>query len=71
MPEYPPNQIDRMYERGLEAGAWGGKLLGAGGGGFLLFFAPPERHEKLRAAFAGHQFLPVKINAPGSQIIYS
>lgn len=65
------NEIDRMYERGLEAGAWGGKLLGAGGGGFLLFFAPPERHEKLRAAFAGHQFLPVKINAPGSQIIYS
>jgi D-glycero-alpha-D-manno-heptose-7-phosphate kinase len=64
-------EIDAMYERGLAAGAWGGKLLGAGGGGFLLFFAPPERHENLRAAFAGHQFLPVKINAPGSQIIYS
>jgi D-glycero-alpha-D-manno-heptose-7-phosphate kinase len=64
-------EIDRMYERGLEAGAWGGKLLGAGGGGFLLFFAPPERHENLRTAFASHQFLPVKINAPGSQIIYS
>ena len=48
-------EIDRMYERGLEAGAWGGKLLGAGGGGFLLFFAAPERHAKLRAAFANHQ----------------
>jgi D-glycero-alpha-D-manno-heptose-7-phosphate kinase len=64
-------EIDRMYARGLEAGAWGGKLLGAGGGGFLLFFAPPERHENLRAAFAQNQFLSVKINAPGSQIIYS
>ena len=64
-------EIDAMYERGREAGAIGGKLLGAGGGGFMLFFAPPERHEKIRAAFAGHQFLPVKINAPGSQIIYS
>lgn len=64
-------EIDDMYERGLKAGAWGGKLLGAGGGGFLLLFAPPERHEKLRAAFPNHQLLSVRINAPGSQIIYS
>jgi D-glycero-alpha-D-manno-heptose-7-phosphate kinase len=65
------DEIDRMYERGREAGAWGGKLLGAGGGGFLLFFAPPEKHENLRAAFANHQLLQVKVNAPGSQIIHS
>ena len=64
------DEIDQMYERGREAGAWGGKLLGAGGGGFLLFFAPPDRRENLRAAFANHQLLTVKINAPGSQIIY-
>lgn len=64
-------EIDEIYRRGLKAGAWGGKLLGAGGGGFILFFAPPKAHAKLQKAFAGHQILNVKINAPGSQIIHS
>jgi len=63
--------IDTLYRRGLEAGAWGGKLLGAGGGGFMLFVAPPKAHPKLARAFAGHQLLQVKLNAPGSQIIHS
>jgi D-glycero-alpha-D-manno-heptose-7-phosphate kinase len=64
-------EIDAMYEQGRTAGAWGGKLLGAGGGGFLLFFAPPEGHARLRDVFANRQLLPVRINAPGSQIIHS
>jgi D-glycero-alpha-D-manno-heptose-7-phosphate kinase len=64
-------EIDEIYNIGRKAGAWGGKLLGAGGGGFMLFFAPPETHPKLREVFAGRQLLNVKINAPGSQIIYS
>ena len=64
-------QIDEIYRRGLAAGAWGGKLLGAGGGGFMLFLAPPKAHPKLRRAFAGHQLLQLKLNAAGSQIIYS
>ncbi|MGK7958616.1 MAG: GHMP kinase [Crocosphaera sp.] len=64
-------EIDRMYQLGQEAGAWGGKLLGAGAGGFMLFFAPPEVHPKLAKAFANHQILSVKINAPASQIIFS
>lgn len=64
-------EIDQIYAAGREAGAWGGKLLGAGGGGFMLFFAPPEKHDQLRQAFTGRQILPVKINAPGSQIIFS
>ena len=63
-------EIDEMYERGLKAGAWGGKLLGAGAGGFMLFFAPPEAHPKLAAAFADRQLLKARIDAPGSQIIY-
>lgn len=63
--------IDEIYQRGKDAGAWGGKLLGAGGGGFVLFFAPPERHEALRAAFAGKPILSVRTNAPGAQIIFS
>lgn len=64
-------EIDQIYAAGRQAGAWGGKLLGAGGGGFMLFFAPPETHPKLRDVFANRQILNVKINAPGSQIIFS
>ncbi|MEB3191268.1 MAG: GHMP kinase [Snowella sp.] len=64
-------EIDQLYHLGLEAGAWGGKLLGAGAGGFMLFFAPPENHPQLQKVFTNHQILAVKINAPGSQIIFS
>jgi D-glycero-alpha-D-manno-heptose-7-phosphate kinase len=56
---------------GLGAGALGGKLLGAGGGGFILFFAPPETHDNLTKVFAEQQILSVKVNAPGSQIIFA
>lgn len=64
-------EIDEIYRLGKEAGALGGKLLGAGAGGFMLFFAPPDVHPKLHSVFANHQILSVKINAPGSQIIFS
>ncbi|TSC84143.1 MAG: D-glycero-alpha-D-manno-heptose-7-phosphate kinase [Parcubacteria group bacterium Gr01-1014_17] len=63
--------IDSLYQKGLEAGAWGGKLLGAGGGGYVLFFAPPYARAKLTKTFPKKDILPVKINAPGSQIIFS
>jgi len=64
-------EIDEIYRLGREAGALGGKLLGAGAGGFMLFFAPPEVHPQLQSVFIDHQILSVKINAPGSQIIFS
>lgn len=63
--------IDKLYQQGINAGAWGGKLLGAGAGGFLLFFAPPEAHSCLRSTFGNNQVLQVKVNAPGSEIIFS
>ena len=64
-------EIDQIYHTGKEAGAWGGKVLGAGGGGFMLLFAPPEAHPRLQKMFEGRQVLKVKLNAPGSQIIFS
>ena len=64
------SEIDQLYQRGIEAGAWGGKLLGAGGGGFIAFIAPPESHDRLRVAFVDKFVLKVKIDAPGSQIIF-
>jgi len=63
--------IDRMYQLGIEAGALGGKLLGAGGGGFLAFFVPLERQEKVRAALKGHYEISFSMNAPGSTIVHS
>ncbi len=64
-------EINEMYERAIKAGAWGGKLLGAGGGGFLLLFAPEDAQPKLKETFCDRQLLQVKLNAPGSQIIFS
>jgi D-glycero-alpha-D-manno-heptose-7-phosphate kinase len=64
-------EIDSLYDRGIAAGAWGGKLLGAGGGGFLLFVVPPEKRSALAAAFADKHEIRVGIAAPGSQVIFS
>jgi hypothetical protein len=63
--------IDRMYELGKRHGAYGGKILGAGGGGFLLLLAPPERHAELKKAFAGFHTLDVEIGVPGSEVIFN
>lgn len=63
--------IDAVYEQGRAAGAWGGKLLGAGGGGFLLFCAPPDSHAAITNALAPRVGLRVRLNAPGSQIIFA
>ncbi len=63
--------IDALYEIGIAAGALGGKLLGAGGGGFMLFFVPPERRAKVRAALSGYNDVPIGIGAPGSTIIHA
>jgi D-glycero-alpha-D-manno-heptose-7-phosphate kinase len=60
---------DFMYDAAIEAGAWGGKLCGAGGGGFLLFFAPPERHQAIIAAL-GLRHVPIRVGVNGSEVIY-
>ena len=62
-------QIDGWYEAALAAGAYGGKLCGAGGGGFLLFVVPPERTEDVRAALSPLVEMPVTYEANGSQVV--
>jgi D-glycero-alpha-D-manno-heptose-7-phosphate kinase len=59
-----------IYDRGMQAGAIGGKLLGAGGGGFMLFVAPPETHQAIREALKGILFVPFRFDMGGSRIIY-
>ena len=61
-------EIDEIYEAALGAGAYGGKLLGAGGGGFLLSCAPPELHKAIAAATTPLS-VPVKFEHSGSQVL--
>ncbi|KKW46711.1 MAG: kinase [Candidatus Liptonbacteria bacterium RIFCSPLOWO2_01_FULL_56_20] len=63
-------QIDDIYEAARNAGAIGGKLLGAGGGGFMLLFVTPEKQARVREALKNYTFVPVKFETEGSQIIY-
>jgi D-glycero-alpha-D-manno-heptose-7-phosphate kinase len=63
--------IDEIYRDGISAGAWGGKLLGAGGGGFFLFICPPERKANVRSALARYVEIPVDLFADGSRIIFN
>ena len=52
------DRIDEIYEAGINGGAIGGKLLGAGSGGFMLFFTPPEAQEKMRKQLGSKLLFP-------------
>lgn len=62
--------IDAIYESGIRAGAFGGKLLGAGNGGFMLFLVEPEKQQAVKDALAPLLYVPVRFDKSGSQIIY-
>ena len=62
--------IDSLYERGIQAGAIGGKLLGAGGGGFLIFYVQPEKREQVKQAMNDLLHIPFKFENDGSTVIY-
>jgi D-glycero-alpha-D-manno-heptose-7-phosphate kinase len=62
--------IDNIYETGIKNGALGGKLLGAGGGGFMLFYAPVEMHEQIKNALMDKLFVPFRFENTGSKIVY-
>ncbi len=64
------DRVDQAYTSAREAGAQGGKLLGAGGGGFILLIAPPERHGAIRDALGNPRELPFAVDRLGSRIIF-
>ena len=63
-------QIDEIYEAAMGAGALGGKLLGAGGGGFMLFFAKPEDQPRIKEKLGSLLHVPFRFDSNGSQIIF-
>jgi D-glycero-alpha-D-manno-heptose-7-phosphate kinase len=64
------NTIDKIYETAIKAGALGGKLLGAGGGGFILFFVEPEKQRTVMKKMKNLLYVPFRFEKLGSQIIY-
>ena len=64
------NSIDGLYARGIEAGALGGKLLGAGGGGFLVFYVQPEYQENVRKAMSDLMYIPFEFENGGTRVIH-
>jgi D-glycero-alpha-D-manno-heptose-7-phosphate kinase len=62
-------RIDEIYEAGRAAGATGGKLLGAGGSGFVMFYVPRDRQGAVRSRLSGLRELPIRFDGSGSTII--
>lgn len=61
--------MDDMYETAKKAGAWGGKILGAGGGGFMLLLVPPEKQPSVREALKDFALVPLQFDTQGTSII--
>ena len=64
------NSIDALYEKGMTAGALGGKLLGAGGGGFLVFYVQPDRQDSVRWAMRDFMHIPFEFEEGGTRVIH-
>lgn len=64
------SKIDELYNKGIEAGALGGKLLGAGGGGFLVFYVQPEKQKSVRNAMKDLMYIPFEFENEGATIIH-
>ncbi|MEQ2472756.1 GHMP family kinase ATP-binding protein [Laedolimicola intestinihominis] len=64
------NSIDALYAVGMKAGALGGKLLGAGGGGFLIFYVQPDKQEAVRKAMKDLMHIPFAFEDGGTRVIH-
>lgn len=62
--------IDALYDKGMAAGTLGGKLLGAGGGGFLVFYVPKEKQAAVLQAMKDLLYIPFKFENEGTKVIY-
>jgi D-glycero-alpha-D-manno-heptose-7-phosphate kinase len=69
-PRIAPAFVDEIYEVAKKAGALGGKLLGAGGGGFILFFVSADSKSRVLAALDHLLVVPIHFENSGSQIIF-
>lgn len=61
--------IDETYDKAMEAGATGGKLLGAGGAGFMIFYVPEEKHEAIRKALSHLREMDFEMDNSGASIV--
>lgn len=68
--EISNQEIDKLYEKGIKAGATGGKLLGAGGGGFILFYVEPQYQSEVRRALHELQEAEFHVTRYGSRVVY-
>ena len=64
------HSIDELYEKGVKAGALGGKLLGAGGGGFLMFYVQPEKKSAVKEAMRDLLYVPFQFEDGGTRVIH-
>ena len=62
--------IDDWYERAMKAGAYGGKILGAGGGGFLMVLCPPDAQSQVKAELKELRPVTMKFDSFGSRIVF-
>ena len=63
--------LDNIYNKAMSAGAIGGKLLGAGGGGFFLFYVPQENQDAVKTALSHLHQIDIQFENQGSQIIFA
>ncbi len=64
------NSIDELYEKGISAGALGGKLLGAGGGGFLVFYVTPDKRDSVMNAMNDLLYVPFRFEDGGTRVVH-
>ena len=69
-PRISDDKISLWYRRGIEAGAYGGKLCGAGGGGFLLFCAPQQKHSAIKAALSDLKSIDLAYDPLGTRVLF-